>query len=74
MEFNRLTNLQASAREYLLGYIEKLPITTSNTIKLQAKCLAQVTRATHQLTRTTVVSSCFSIKSIVVRFEHICPR
>jgi hypothetical protein len=67
MEFNQLSNSLASAREYLLTFIEKLQITTPNTIKLQAKCLAQVTRATHQLTRTAVVSSCFSMKFILHR-------
>lgn len=42
-----------------------LAITTSNSIKLQSSSLAQLTKATNQLTRTTLVrKSLFSKKFI----------
>ena len=44
-------NSQANAREYLISSMIDLPITTINSIKLQASSLTQLTHATNQLTR-----------------------
>lgn len=44
-------NSQANAREYLISSMIDLPITTINSIKLQASSLTQLTQATNQLTR-----------------------
>ncbi len=54
-EFNQELNSQANVREYLMTFTQNLPITTSNSIKLQSSSLAQLTQATNQLTRTTLV-------------------
>ncbi len=55
IEFNKELNSQANIREYLMTFTTNLPITTSNSIKLQASSLAQLTQATNQLTRTAIV-------------------
>lgn len=54
VDFNRDTNSQANVREYLISFSTDLPISTSNSIKLQSSALAQLTKATNQLTRTTL--------------------
>lgn len=54
-EFYKEVNTQATVREYLMAFTTKLLITSSNSIKLQATTLAQLTKATNQLTRTTLV-------------------
>ncbi|UJR18699.1 hypothetical protein I4U23_005606 [Adineta vaga] len=54
-EYKKELNSRASTREYLITYTIKLPITTSNSIKLQAVSLAQLTKATNELTRTTLM-------------------
>jgi hypothetical protein len=54
-EFNQELNSNANVREYLMTFTQNLPITTSNSIKLQSSSLAQLTQATNQLTRTTLV-------------------
>ena len=41
-------------RENLIAYTSNLLISTSNSIKLQASSLVQITQATNQLTRTTI--------------------
>ncbi len=55
IEFNQELNSHANAREYLIGFTKNLAITTSNSIELQASSLSQLTQATNQLTRTTLV-------------------
>jgi hypothetical protein len=42
-------------REYLIEHFDNLLISSANTIKIQATSLAQLTQATHQLTRATLV-------------------
>jgi hypothetical protein len=54
-EFNKELNSQANIRDYLMTFTTNLTITTSNSIKLQASSLAQLTQATNQLTRATLV-------------------
>jgi hypothetical protein len=54
-EFIEQLNSQANIRDYLISFTTNLAITTSNSIKLQASSLAQLTQATNQLTRTTLV-------------------
>jgi hypothetical protein len=53
-------NTQANVRDYLMSFTTNLLITTSNSIKLQASSLAQLTQATNQLTRATSVRILFS--------------
>jgi hypothetical protein len=55
IQFNKELNSQANVRDYLMTFTTNLAITTSNSIKLQASSLAQLTQATNQLTRTTLV-------------------
>ncbi|CAF1599303.1 unnamed protein product, partial [Adineta ricciae] len=55
-EFSARLNSRASARDYLVTFLTNLPITTSNSIKLQASSLAQFTKSTNELTRTTLTS------------------
>ncbi|CAF1375842.1 unnamed protein product [Adineta ricciae] len=55
-EFSARLNSRASARDYLVTFLTNLPITTSNSIKLQASSLAQFTKSTNEMTRTTLTS------------------
>ncbi len=59
IEYNKYTNSYASVREYLMVFIINLPITTTNSIKLQASSLVQLTQATNQLTRISSVNDFF---------------
>jgi hypothetical protein len=54
-EYERGINRQANMREYLIEHFDNLLISSANTIKIQATSLAQLTQATHQLTRATLV-------------------
>jgi len=54
IEFIKQLNLQANVREYLISFTQNLLITTSNSIKLQSSSLAQLTKATNQLSRATL--------------------
>lgn len=54
-QFKTELNSQANIREYLMTFTTKLIISTANSIKLQASSLAQLTQATNELTRTTLV-------------------
>jgi hypothetical protein len=65
-EFIEQLNSQANIRDYLIPFTTNLAITTSNSIKLQASSLAQLTQATNQLTRTTLVGKkSFLVKTFV---------
>jgi hypothetical protein len=63
-EYNKGLNVQANVLQYLMPFTTNLPITIPNSIKLQASSLAQLTQATNQLTRTTLVR----LKSFIVFF------
>jgi hypothetical protein len=54
-EYNEQLNSQANVRDYLMPFLTNLPITTSNSITLQASSLAQLTQSANQLTRTASV-------------------
>jgi hypothetical protein len=54
-EFNKEINSYANVQEYLITYTQNLAITTSSSIQLQSSTLAQLTKSTNQLTRTTLV-------------------
>ena len=54
-EYKQQLNTYAEKREYLLTFPSKLPITTANSIKLQATALTQLTQTTDQLTRKSSV-------------------
>ncbi|CAF1525116.1 unnamed protein product, partial [Adineta ricciae] len=53
-EFNTQLNSRATARDYLIAFMTNLPITTLSNIELQASALAQLTKATNELTRTAL--------------------
>ncbi|CAF3130688.1 unnamed protein product [Rotaria sp. Silwood2] len=55
VEYNKQLNTYANVRDSLITYITNLMITTADSIKLQASSLAQLTQATNQLTRTTLM-------------------
>jgi hypothetical protein len=57
IEFNKELNFQANVRDYIITFTTNLAITTENSIKLQASSLAQLTQATNQLTRNTLVKT-----------------
>ena len=63
IEFNKEINSQADLREYLIQFTTKLSIISSNSLKLQSLSLVQLTNATNQLTRTTLVSNNVSLFS-----------
>ena len=54
IEFKKELNSHANVREYLLTFTNELAITTSNSIKLQSATLAQLTKATNQLSRASL--------------------
>ncbi|UJR18137.1 hypothetical protein I4U23_005037 [Adineta vaga] len=54
IEYEKVLNSHAILRDYLMTFITKLPITTLNSIKLQSSCLSQLTKATNELTRSTL--------------------
>ncbi|CAF1336506.1 unnamed protein product [Adineta steineri] len=63
-EYNKQLNVYANIRDSLVTYITNLPITTVDSIKLQASSLAQFTQATNQLTRnslTLVSDKCYQL-------------
>ncbi len=62
VEYNKEINSLANLREYLISFIPNLAITTVNSIKLQSSTLAELTQATNQLTRTTLVTFLFLLK------------
>jgi hypothetical protein len=62
IEYNKEINSHANIREYLMSFTTNLAITTVNSIKLQSSTLAELTQATNQLTRTTLVRFLFLFK------------
>jgi len=61
IEYNKELNSNANVREYLITFTTNLAITTSNSVKLQSSFLSQLTKATNELTRTTLVRLKFLI-------------
>ena len=57
--FNQQLNTYANARDFLMTFTTNLPITTANSVKMQASSLSQLTQATNQLTRSASVSILF---------------
>ncbi len=55
IELKEEMNFQSNLREYLIQFTNNLSITSPNSIKLQSLILVQLTNATNQLTRTTLV-------------------
>ncbi|CAF1347188.1 unnamed protein product [Adineta ricciae] len=53
-EYEKQVNYYANVREYLIGFVANLAITTSNSIELQSSTLSQLTKSTNQLTRNTL--------------------
>ena len=68
-EYNKELNSYANVREYLMKCTDNLVITTSNSIKLQSSSLAQLTKATNQLLRTTLVRKRKIIFSLKILFS-----
>ena len=63
-DYEKDLNSQANARDYLMTYVTNLPITTSNSIKLQSSSLVQLTQSTNQLTRnaaTFAIDKCYQL-------------
>jgi hypothetical protein len=63
-EYENNLNSQANVRDYLMNFINTLPITTSNSIKLQSSSIVQLTQSTNQLTRdaaTTAANKCYQL-------------
>lgn len=78
VEFNKELNSQANVRDYLMMYTTNLIISTTNSIKLQASTLAELTQSTNQLTRTSLTlaaNKCFQLsralysKASVISYE-----
>jgi len=63
-EYNKQLNSIANVRDYLITFTKNLAITTVTSIQLQASSLAQITQATNQLTRNTLVR----LKSFILFF------
>jgi hypothetical protein len=56
IDYEKELNNQANIREYLIEFLQHLPQTSINSIKLQSLSLVQLTKETNQLTRTTLVN------------------
>jgi hypothetical protein len=54
-EYNAQLNSHANIRDYLMTFTTNLLISTSNSIRLQASSLVQLTQTTNQLTRSSAV-------------------
>ncbi|CAF1149550.1 unnamed protein product [Adineta ricciae] len=79
-EYQTQLNSRATARDYLITFITKLPITTSNSVKIQSSSLSQLTKATNELTRSTLsiaADRCYHLASALylmrtqISFEDI---
>ncbi len=57
--------MYATIRDHLMMTITNVPITTIDSIKLQASTLAELTEATNQLTRTAAVIEFLSVSSFL---------
>ena len=55
--FEERLNQQAANRDYLMEVLDGLQVTTSNSLKLQATTLVQLTSSTTDLTRAALVSA-----------------
>ncbi|UJR11342.1 hypothetical protein I4U23_015523 [Adineta vaga] len=55
VEYQKELNSHATIRDYLITFMKRFLITTSNSIKLQASSLAQLTKATNELTRVALI-------------------
>jgi hypothetical protein len=55
LEYQEQLIIQTNLREYLIQFTSNLTIFSSNSILLQSTSLAQLTQATNQLTRTSLV-------------------
>ncbi|CAF1108215.1 unnamed protein product [Adineta ricciae] len=70
-EFNQNLNSRANVRDYLITFTTKLPITTSNTIKLQASSLAQLTKITNELTRSALTIASNRCYQLAIALESL---
>jgi hypothetical protein len=71
-DYNQDLNEHANVRDYLMPFTTNLQITTSDSIKLQASTLAQLTDATNQLTRTASVNTNYFLwTSISTMYDDI---
>ena len=55
--FNQQLNSYAGVRDFLMTFTTGLVVTTANSIKMQACSLSQLTQATNQLTRSSLVTT-----------------
>ncbi|CAF1468493.1 unnamed protein product [Adineta ricciae] len=78
--FQEKLNLNSIIREYLIKYFTQIPLTTSNSVKLQASTLAQFTQSTNELTRislTFLSNRCYQIaqnlhsRRTILAFEDV---
>ncbi|CAF4139161.1 unnamed protein product, partial [Adineta steineri] len=75
INYNTELNSLANVRDYLVTFITQLLITTSNSIILQSSSLVQLTQATNQLTRNTLIlvsNRCYELSAALYAiFEKI---
>ncbi|CAF3754605.1 unnamed protein product [Adineta steineri] len=75
IDYNIELNSLANVRDYLVTFITDLLVTTSNSIILQSSSLAQLTQATNQLTRNTLMlvsNRCYELSAaLYTMFEKI---
>ena len=67
--FNQQLNNYANVRDFLMTFTSNLPITTANSVKLQASSLSQLTQSTNQLTRSALIiasDKCYQL-AVVLR-------
>ncbi|CAF0948798.1 unnamed protein product [Adineta steineri] len=75
IDYNIELNSLSNVRDYLVTFLTNLLITTSNSIILQSTSLAQLTQATNQLTRHTLMlvsNRCYELSAaLYAMFEKI---
>ncbi|CAF1635892.1 unnamed protein product, partial [Didymodactylos carnosus] len=55
MDYTSNMNIRANTRDYVMPFITDLPITTIDSIKLQAMVISELTGTTSELTRSTAI-------------------
>lgn len=74
IEYRKDLNIQASIRDYLIPFLSNLQITTMSSTLLQSSSLAQMTKATNQLTRTATTSAAEKCYQLALVFYSIADK
>ena len=74
LQYSQQLNILAAARDFLVTYTSDLAVGNGNSMELQAATLVQLTQATDQLTRSTLVTNAVSLVSSCISLCMCRPR